>query len=202
VRLVERAIDFMDGSAWPRDADAKDRLATASDGEMVALVLGDEGCIADIAGANQAIELRTVAPRSFVQVVGCEEDGAGGEEPRVAEDAERFDGGGDSCLHVGGAAAGELLAVGVGSDKREMDRVEMAIEAERWTRLSRVEADGDCGSGGMAAGGTFDGEAIGCEKFGQAIGDFAGASGGAVDGAEIEGCIDEAGARDSGAEGV
>ena len=75
------------------------------------------------------------------------------------------------ALHVGGTAAGQSAIDHLRRHKRQMDRVEMAIELQGSPRPARCEAHRHRGRFWMSTDGPFHAEAIGRQQVGKAIGD-------------------------------
>ena len=133
-RLVARAHDFVDRRPFAADGGFPGGRASPGDRQDVAKRLGQEHGVAAHALANKLVELAAVAPGCLVQVVSGEQDGAGLQATGVAQCAQGLDGGGDAAFHIGRPAAGEQAVLDPGRRKREMHRVEVAVELQRRAR--------------------------------------------------------------------
>ena len=148
--------------------------------------------------ADHVVELAAVAPGGLVQVVGRQQDGAGGEQARNPAAHAGLDGRGDPRLHVRRPAAGEPAVLDRGRHERQMDRIEVAVELERPAGPAAVEADGDGRRRRMAGRDAFDGKSVGREDLGQPVADGPGIARRAGDLDQPPGRLDEPVAADMG----
>src|SRR5204863_8620929 len=129
------------------------------------------------------------APGGLVQVVRRQQDGARRQGAGVAQHPQGLDGGGDPALHVGGAAAGEVAVLDRRGNEGQVNRVEVAVELQGPAGAGPGQADDDGGGNGVAGGRAVDGEAIGGQDPGQAVGGRARLAGPAGDGDEPRGRV-------------
>ena len=93
-----------------------------------------------------------------MEVVGRQEDRAGGQGAGVAEGEQGLDRGGQPALHVGRPAAGEAVAVDRRRHERQVDGVEVAVELEDPAGPAAFEPGHDGRGVGVAGLGTIDRE--------------------------------------------
>ena len=114
------------------------RISATDHRQDVMRVFGNQDAIPHIPVVDQLIQLSAISPRRFVQIVSGQQNSAATQNRRIADDAQRFDHGSHTRLHVARPAPGQTVPLNGRRSERQVHRVQMPVELQRPARFPRI----------------------------------------------------------------
>ena len=163
----------MDRGARASNRDFPGRRASSYHRQPVGEGLGQQNSVANATSLDQCIKLLTSPPRSLVEVMRGEKNGASLQLATLPQGPERFQRRGHTRLHVRCPAPQDSIPLDPWRHEGQVDGVQVPVELERGAGALRVEANHDGGRWIVAGGRALYQEAIISQDPREAVGGFA-----------------------------